>query len=216
MKTIKIFYREEQTVTENESFSPSAGKPAQVLESFLKLDLPIKVRSFKALTESQISLAHDPKYVRDVLSLKESNGFGNHSASVALSLPYTTGSIAAATLHALTTRETCASLTSGFHHAGYDHGGGFCTFNGLMVAAQLALKAGALKVGIIDCDAHYGDGTADIIRRLGLEDCVQHYTFGEHAVTPSTSDAWLSSLHRQAMLGFLCLKKWFAASLRAA
>jgi acetoin utilization deacetylase AcuC-like enzyme len=194
MKTIKVFYRDEQTVTENESFSPSAGKPAQVLASWQDLGLPIEVMKFKALTESEISLAHDSKYVADVLSLSTSNGFGNHSAAVAFSLPFTTGSLAAATLYALKNGETCASLTSGFHHAGFDHGGGFCTFNGIMVAARMALSAGAKKVGILDCDNHYGDGTANIIRELGLDDEIHHWTFGGESITTENSKEWLRSL----------------------
>lgn len=196
MKTIKVFYRDEQTVASNESFSPSAGKPAQVLESFMGLNLPIKVKSFKALKESQIALAHDPKYVSDVLSLKTPNGFSNFSQQVASSLPYTTGSIAAATLHALSTGEACVSLTSGFHHAGHANGGGFCTFNGLMVAAQLALQAGAKKVGIIDCDAHYGNGTEDIIRVLGLEDKVRHWTFGGQSITERNAERWIKKFSK--------------------
>jgi acetoin utilization deacetylase AcuC-like enzyme len=132
--------------------------------------------------------------VADVLSLKEANGFGNHSAEVAFSLPYTTGSLAAATLHALKNGETCASLTSGFHHAGYNNGGGFCTFNGIVVAAQLALQVGAKKVGVLDCDNHYGDGTDDIIKELGLGKKIHHWTFGKHVHTSSDALAWLALL----------------------
>jgi acetoin utilization deacetylase AcuC-like enzyme len=72
------------------------------------------------------------------------------------------------------------SPTSGFHHAEYRKAGGFCTFNGLMVAA-IALKDAGLvnRVAILDCDAHYGNGTDSIISALGIK-WVQHHTQGKH------------------------------------
>ncbi len=84
----------------------------------------------------------------------------------------------AAALCAYRERSITCSPTSGFHHAGYNHGGGFCTFNGLMVAVLALLDAGAKKVGIMDLDMHYGDGTQNIIEHLNLQDRVEHYTLG--------------------------------------
>ena len=55
------------------------------------------------------------------------------------------------------------SLSSGFHHAAYGSGDGFCTFNGLVIAAHAALSAGARSVLILDLDAHCGGGTASLI-----------------------------------------------------
>lgn len=54
-----------------------------------------------------------------------------------------------------------AALASGFHHAHADHGEGFCTFNGLVVAADALKSAGEVQtVAILDLDLHYGNGTA--------------------------------------------------------
>lgn len=116
-----------------------------------------------------------------VRSLRESrNGFGNTDAEVAASLPYTTGSLVAAAEHALLHREAVCSPTSGFHHAGYASPEGFCTFNGLMVTAVAMHQAGlAQRIGIIDCDAHYGNGTDNIIRKLGIG-WIEHHTMGSH------------------------------------
>jgi acetoin utilization deacetylase AcuC-like enzyme len=56
-----------------------------------------------------------------------------------------------------------AALASGFHHACADHGEGFCTFNGLIVAADALLAAGETqRVAILDLDLHYGNGTAQL------------------------------------------------------
>lgn len=55
------------------------------------------------------------------------------------------------------------SLSSGLHHARKSYGLGFCTFNGLAIAAEEAVKAGCSNVLILDLDAHGGGGTASFI-----------------------------------------------------
>ena len=55
------------------------------------------------------------------------------------------------------------SLSSGLHHARQERGEGFCTFNGLVIAAREALAASARSVLILDLDAHCGGGTASLI-----------------------------------------------------
>jgi acetoin utilization deacetylase AcuC-like enzyme len=55
------------------------------------------------------------------------------------------------------------SLSSGLHHARHDRGHGYCTFNGLVIAAKAALAAGAGDVLILDLDAHCGGGTHALI-----------------------------------------------------
>ena len=191
---MKVFYNIKQSVSANESFSPSAGKPRLVLEAWRALELPLEVSSFAPATIADLSLAHSQDYVLGVLLGRQANGFGNTSEAIADSLPWTTGSFVAAAQHAAETGNPAASLTSGFHHAGYDHGGGFCTFNGLMVAAQVLKKEGLVKkVGILDLDAHYGNGTNDIIRerKLGY---IEHYTFGAEGIRPGNADQWIKDL----------------------
>jgi acetoin utilization deacetylase AcuC-like enzyme len=56
-----------------------------------------------------------------------------------------------------------AALASGFHHSHADHGEGFCTFNGLVVAAEALRSRGRLRrVAVLDLDLHYGNGTASL------------------------------------------------------
>ena len=191
---MKIFYRPEQTALGNvDSFSPSAGKPAQVVASWLKLCSTAEAVSFEPLTRADLALSHDRGYVDGILDLKYANGFGNKLATIADSLPYTTGSFYAAAHHACTRKESAVSPTSGFHHAGYDYGSGFCTFNGLMIAAQKLRDEGAASVGILDLDCHYGNGTDDIIGRLSL-DYIEHYTFGGERINQRNADQWLQEL----------------------
>lgn len=51
----------------------------------------------------------------------------------------------------------------GFHHAGYDYGSAFCTFNGLALVAQ---QHPTRRVFVLDCDQHGGNGTAEMTERL--------------------------------------------------
>ncbi|MEN9827220.1 MAG: hypothetical protein RI953_2965 [Pseudomonadota bacterium] len=173
---MKIFYDPRQSVDENDSYSPSAQKPAQVVESWKRLGIPLEFPSFEPCTPQQIKLVHAAEYVDGVLSCKSYNGFGNKSAQVAEALPWVCGSMVAAALYALQNKVNTFSPTSGAHHAHYDRGRGFCTFNFLALAAVMALNAGAQKVGIVDCDMNHGDGTKDITRKLQLSN-VLHYSF---------------------------------------
>ena len=71
-----------------------------------------------------------------------------------------------------------------------------------MVAALDLLERGdANKVGILDCDEHYGNGTDDIIDRCGLWDRVIHYTAGEHDHKADAFLAGLSSLMERTFAG---------------
>ncbi len=58
----------------------------------------------------------------------------------------------------------CEVRPSG-HHAEPDRAMGFCLFNNLAVAAELAIREqGARRVFILDWDVHHGNGTAEAFR----------------------------------------------------
>lgn len=175
---IPVFYRPEIVAHHASRTSPSAAKPAEVVADWQQAGLPINVRSFEPADRVTLALAHDRDYVDRVLNLELANGFGNRLPQVAASLPYTTGAMLAAGHEALRNRRVACAPVSGFHHAGHAQGGGFCTFNGLMVTALALRRAGLVeRVGILDLDFHWGDGTDDICRRLQL-DWVQHHSPG--------------------------------------
>ncbi|MES2570170.1 MAG: hypothetical protein V4710_08965, partial [Verrucomicrobiota bacterium] len=192
-KVIPIFYRAEQSCAVSVSFSPSAGKPALVVADYLKhfSDL-VEIQSFEPATPADLTLAHDAKYVSGVLDGTVKNGFDTFEKEIAESLPYTTGSLMAAARHVLTENNQNASRiavspTSGFHHAGYNYGSAFCTFNGLMVTAIKMHELGlARRILIMDFDQHYGDGTDDIIEHLGI-DYVTHVTAWKSYNTKATA-----------------------------
>lgn len=179
MTKIPVYYLPAQ-VSKPDSFSPSPGKPADVVADWLAHGFPIEVIAPAAVSRETLALAHDRAYVDGVLDLKRPNGFASFDAKVAASLPYTSGSMLAAARAALANRRVAVSPTSGFHHASYTRGAGYCTFNGLMVAARALLGEGlAKKVGILDCDQHFGDGTEDIIEHFQLREVIHHITAGQ-------------------------------------
>ncbi|WP_070380287.1 hypothetical protein [Rhodococcus sp. WMMA185] len=74
------------------------------------------------------------------------------------------GGMVDAALVGLRTGGVAGSLSSGLHHACRASGRGFCTFNGLVLAARAALDDGAESVLIVDFDAHCGGGTASLMQ----------------------------------------------------
>ncbi|HQR72912.1 MAG TPA: hypothetical protein PLE54_20120 [Burkholderiaceae bacterium] len=181
-------------VADVSSFSPSAGKPRDVVADWRAAGLPIDVRSFDPLTRGDLSLVHDPEFVSGMLAGQLINGFGNRDPRVAAACLHTTGAMTAAAREAIRNRRVAVAPVSGFHHAGHSWCGGYCTFNGLMAAAALLRASGlARRVGILDLDQHYGNGTQDIIDTLGAR-WVRHYTAGRYDFQPSGADAFLRKL----------------------
>lgn len=177
-RLIPVFYTPKQAVPGLVHFSPSAGKPAIVADALVARHFPVRVVGPRPLLFSELTRAHDARWVERILDGRASNGFGNRDLRVAHSLPYTSGSMLSAALAATPTLPA-VSLSSGFHHAGWDHPSGFCTLNGLMITALALLAQGkARRVAILDCDAHYGDGTDDILRRVSKS----HSPKGAHCV----------------------------------
>jgi acetoin utilization deacetylase AcuC-like enzyme len=120
----------------------------------------------QALTLEQVCLAHDPAYVSAIqtgapLELAQSQGFSWDPGLWPMVLASNGGAVAAA-LDALRSG-LAGSLSSGLHHARRGAGLGYCTFNGLVIAAREALAAGARSVLILDLDAHCGGGSASMI-----------------------------------------------------
>lgn len=199
---IPIFYSKEQSVPETvlvSSDSPSAHKPALVVqEALLRFGDKVKVVDVQPLSRDDIAMAHDRVYVDGVLDCIETNGFGNMLPEVAAALPWTAGSFYHAAKFALANQTMAMSPTSGFHHACFDRAMGFCTFNGLMIAAiklwKERITRDRFSVGIVDFDAHYGNGTDDILSRLAFQSLVVHETFGKYAIKNISYKHWLDQL----------------------
>lgn len=126
----------------------------------------IEVETPDPLSVGDLLETHDEEYVRaiesgDPPSLASSQGFV-WCPELMRSVLSSNGGVTAAVRSALSDGVS-GSLSSGLHHARRQHGLGFCTFNGLAVAANEAVKAGCEDVLILDLDAHGGGGTASLI-----------------------------------------------------
>lgn len=175
---IKTFYDARMSCPSG-GYSPSGEKPSAVVADWLKHKL-IEVVEFSPASDDDLRLAHAPSYVRGIFAREIENGHGNFSREVAESTRWTVGSMVAAARIAYQSESITCSPSSGFHHAHYDNNHGFCTFNGLIVAARKLIDEFNIEaVGILDCDWHHGDGTEDIIDLLSLDQRVKHYSSGE-------------------------------------
>lgn len=57
------------------------------------------------------------------------------------------------------------NMAGGTHHAFRGEGSGYCIFNDIAIAAEVALKTESVnRILVIDLDVHQGDGTAEIFR----------------------------------------------------
>jgi acetoin utilization deacetylase AcuC-like enzyme len=183
MDALPVFFSP-RMVAPSLSYSPSAEKPAAVVASWQRLGVPLALFEPSAVTSEQLALAHDENLVSGVLSLQRNNGFGNRSAAVAASLPYTSGALLGAARYALGSGAVAVAPCSGFHHAGWNSPAGFCTFNGLMVSAAVLHAEGVPRIGILDFDHHYGNGTDDIIEHLKARSWVHHFSAGREYEHP--------------------------------
>lgn len=116
------------------------------------------------VTEADLLRVHTEAYVRAVQTgepreLAESQKFP-WSPELYPSVCLTGGGCLAAARQALRDGVS-AALVSGFHHSSQKRGGGFCTFNGLIVSIEALIASGEIKTAaILDMDLHYGNGTA--------------------------------------------------------
>ena len=138
--------------------------------------------TFEPFKREDFLLAHSPKFVDEVLSCKIPNGFGTRDFEINEALHYSNASLWAAAENAMKYKTIACSASQGFHHAHFNSCGGYCTFNGLVIAAIKALKQVG-KVLIIDGDAHFGDGTEDCLETLKLKDKIINVTRDEIGAT---------------------------------
>jgi acetoin utilization deacetylase AcuC-like enzyme len=126
-----------------------------------------------AETILRLKSLHDEKHVESVLSGKVANGYGTYGAVAFAENMHSVHSCAIMREAALVAIKDPSipvfAPVSGFHHAGIDFSNGYCTFNGLVLAAMAVhhVKPSA-NILIIDGDGHYGDGTDDFVKGQNL------------------------------------------------
>ena len=143
-------------------------KPGWVATSLAERPMPgVELTPPARLTPTDLATVHDPTYVRAVQCgaprhLADSSGLA-WNAGLWTSVRASNGGAVAAARLALRSDTNAGSLSCGLHHARRDHGAGFCTFNGLALAARAAIDEGATRVVVLDLDAHCGGGTASLV-----------------------------------------------------
>lgn len=124
------------------------------------------------VSQTQLLAVHTAEYVEAIRTgqpreLAESQKFP-WTPTLFESVTLTCGGMLAACRTALDAGNAfraAAALVSGFHHSHTDHGQGFCTFNGLAVAADALLPEGVVqRIAVLDLDLHYGNGTASLCK----------------------------------------------------
>jgi acetoin utilization deacetylase AcuC-like enzyme len=117
-------------------------------------------------SRAQLERVHTTQYI-DAIETGEPRDLAQSqkfpwSPALYPSVTLTNGGLIAAAHSALQTGVS-AAIASGFHHAHEDHGEGFCTFNGLILAAEDLRESNPdIRVAILDLDLHYGNGTASL------------------------------------------------------
>jgi acetoin utilization deacetylase AcuC-like enzyme len=163
---MKIFYSRSYVIATH-SFE-TTRKSQWIAESLAAEPIGgIELVAPEPMSAAALSRVHDPEYVDAVRNgnpreLAESQGF-HWDATLWEMACASNGGVMAAAIDALRTHHVSGSLSSGLHHARRARGAGFCTFNGLVLAARAALDAGARTVLILDLDAHCGGGTHELI-----------------------------------------------------
>ena len=163
---MKIFYSPRYTIATH-SFE-TTRKSGWIAESLAREPIAgIELVAPEPTSAAALSRVHDPEYVDAVRTgnpreLAESQGFHWDPALWEM-VCASNGGLMAAAIEALRTHRVSGSLSSGLHHARRARGAGYCTFNGLVLAAGAALDAGARTVLILDLDAHCGGGTHELI-----------------------------------------------------
>ncbi len=140
------------------------AKPALVTAAIGKVLPHIQIAEPAPVGVDDLCRVHRPEYVEavrtgDPRSLAESQRFP-WSPELFESVCLTNGGVLAAARQSLEDGAS-AALANGFHHASSDHGEGYCTFNGLVVALEALRAENKISTAaVLDLDLHYGNGTA--------------------------------------------------------
>jgi acetoin utilization deacetylase AcuC-like enzyme len=123
--------------------------------------------AFTGRATDLVRSVHEPEYVDAVTEgrpedLARSQGFDWDRGIPTMAIAHSAGLVAAVTEVLSGQSRVAGTLSSGLHHARASRGAGFCTFNGLAVAAEAARGLGAERILVLDLDAHCGGGTRSL------------------------------------------------------
>jgi acetoin utilization deacetylase AcuC-like enzyme len=126
-----------------------------------------------AASEAELELVHGAEHVEAIRRLCEAGGGAIDADTYAVEASYRAALHAAGGACAMVRSLLDGSEQVGFcalrppgHHAEPSRAMGFCLFDGIAIAAELAIRElGVERVFILDWDVHHGNGTAEAFRR---------------------------------------------------
>ena len=166
---MKVFYNEAYTAAAH-AFD-TTRKSGEIATAMDEGSVPgcevVDPIDFVDLAEKLIEETHASAYVEALRTgephdLAGSQGFSWDEGIWDMAVNSTAGVLAAVD-EALATGGSSGSLSSGLHHARRAGGVGYCTVNGLAMAATRATELVSGTVVILDLDAHCGGGTNELI-----------------------------------------------------
>ncbi|KOY87954.1 hypothetical protein AD998_19050 [bacterium 336/3] len=166
---IYTFYHENMVLKNNgKNVSKSPQKP-KLLLNFLernKLSGHFTIKDdFKPFSQEEFYLAHTREYVDGFFAgkrlwTKSSNL--DWSPQFAETIRYTNASLYHAIKFALENPEKVTfNPACGFHHALPEHGLGYCTFSGQVIASVKVFRETGKRGAYIDLDGHFGNSIED-------------------------------------------------------
>lgn len=160
---VKVFYDNAFLDYSHSPNHPESPERLRHTVSELKrLNCDVEFMKPRTATLSELLAVHSSAYVEGIR--RRSIAWADEETPVH-SQTFNIASLAAgASINALETAIETGTTTMALvrppgHHAGISHGGGFCYFNNVAVAAR---KANLDRIAIVDIDVHHGNGTSEI------------------------------------------------------
>ncbi len=142
----------------------------QMLEEYGALSKPnIRLLQPRVPSREELLLVHSEKYLDDILNVRLTPQTFSSELPIKKdtvdAFLLSTGGTLVASESALDTKRSI-NIGGGYHHAFPDHAEGFCLFNDVAIACRrLLARKPELRIAIVDCDLHQGNGTAYIFRK---------------------------------------------------
>jgi acetoin utilization protein AcuC len=167
----------------------SADHPTQgrrFINGYNQMKQSYRVIEPRHATIAELTRVHSAGYVKEVINDHSCFEWSGAREDLARFAQLFAGGTLVA-LQSLLRREADVAihLPGAKHHAQYDHSSGFCVFNDFAIAADIATKDYGIKVGIIDIDAHHGDGVENLTRD---NPDVLTYSIHESGIFPGTGN----------------------------
>ncbi|GLC47189.1 hypothetical protein PLESTB_001622600 [Pleodorina starrii] len=146
------------------------------LEADPSLEGLVQLRAAPPVDFEDVTLVHEPAYVErfrcNHMTEPEMRNVGFPWSEQLVGRTFASCGGTVAAMHVVMQRHQqqgggaiAGNIAGGTHHAFRDRGEGFCVFNDIAVAANVAMRDYGLdSILVVDLDVHQGNGTADIFQ----------------------------------------------------